>query len=256
MKAVLLLCLLALALAADYCETTNMPTKLFLTANEQRRVALDGYLRGHDLDFTLSNPDLAKLYPALIVTDDHPMDLANYDLLKSVDVRHTPTLAGLGHAALLAEAGNNKDLAIWVGEFLGYDRLPALDQFRKLSLPMAANCFDLRIVSEAGDSLLNCQTIPATVDEQQWDLFCYIGLSETKLELDRNCYALPSLFSSLSRSSRVLKQSGKRFLLSANSDLNDARQALSYVAVYYLNALNQVVFNNIIDASDLAQPTL
>jgi len=41
----------------------------------------------------------------------------DYSYIKSVDLRQSTNLVGLGHAALLAQKDNNKDIAIWVGEF-------------------------------------------------------------------------------------------------------------------------------------------
>jgi len=40
-------------------------------------------------------------------------------------------------------------------------------------------------------------------------------------------------------------------LLSANTDLTDSKESISYISVYYINSKNQLVFNNIIDSSSI-----
>lgn len=88
------------------------------------------------------------------------------------------------------------------------------------------------------------------------DLFCYIRFEDTVLSLDNNCITISSLSASLSRKSKILTMDTKRYLLSANKDINSNKESLSYIAIYYINSNNQVVFNNIIDGLLLDYSTL
>lgn len=44
-------------------------------------------------------------------------------------------------------------------------------------------------------------------------------------------------------------------MLSSNKDLNSEGKSFSYIAVYYINSNNEIVFSNIIDGSALENPS-
>jgi hypothetical protein len=56
----------------------------------------------------------------------------------------------MGYGALLAQKENEKEIAVWVGKFDGYNKLPDLANWRFLTLPsgLVANCFDLKIADD------------------------------------------------------------------------------------------------------------
>ena len=50
-------------------------------------------------------------------------------------MRSYGSLVGLGKLALLAQKATNKEIALWVGDFTGYQFLPSFAKFRTLALP-------------------------------------------------------------------------------------------------------------------------
>lgn len=169
-------------------------------------------------------------------------------------MRKSPKANGMGFGAILAQKENEKEIAIWLGKFEGYNKLPDLSQFKFLALPdgVTANCFDFRVADDLGTwGALNCQTVPQTEQEDPQDLLCYVTQDSQELSLANNCKLFSSLYKSRARKTSILQIKGSTYLLSANTDLSDAKAAVSYIAVYYFNSKMEFVFNNIIDATSL-----
>ena len=162
----MLLGLLVLAAAVDYCEVTNGQPTIYIQDAETRLLDLTSYVQGYDLDFT-STSQQAEIYNSYQIVSSHPMGSKgnshfNSGLLslKSVDVNSHGSMVGLGKLSLLVQ-DSNQSIAVWVGDFGGFEYLPDLTTFKNLTLPSGLNatCFDLRSINAEGDAILNCQTI-------------------------------------------------------------------------------------------------
>lgn len=69
----------------------------------------------------------------------------------------------MGFGALLAQKEDDTGIAVWMGKFEGYNKLPDLTNWKFFDLPqgLVANCFDLKVADDEGKwGALNCQTVP------------------------------------------------------------------------------------------------
>jgi hypothetical protein len=151
----------------------------------------------------------------------------------------------------MAQKDNNRDIAVWVGDFTGLEGLPDLSVFKTLTLPsgLSANCFDFRSFSAKGDAVLNCQTIPASAEEDPSDLLCRISPDADVLQMGDNCKLFPSAAKTTSRQSKILTIGAQTYLLSESSDINGGGAGFDFITIYYLNQKGEFVFANIIDSN-------
>lgn len=91
MKVLLIVGLLAMTLAIDYCEVDQDTAKIFIQKDEVRLLNLNSYLKGFDLSFEADNPN-TTIYSSYEASADQPLDFKGTPsypghTLKSVDVK-------------------------------------------------------------------------------------------------------------------------------------------------------------------------
>lgn len=65
-------------------------------------------MKGYDLTFTVDDTTSTKIYTPLTLADTVHLDLKDYNVVKSVDVRKSGKANGMGFGAYLVQKESNK----------------------------------------------------------------------------------------------------------------------------------------------------